>query len=99
METEAGKIATDLLLRFVRELVDEPDFAKVETVYGSGGKTVVLTVTTGPGDIGKVIGKKGRTAEALRFVLDAIAAKHRVKLILEIDDGRSRSTVETAAMQ
>jgi predicted RNA-binding protein YlqC (UPF0109 family) len=83
-----GERIRDLLRGIVCELVDKPEEAEVVSVIGSGGRTVVLTVTTAKGDIGKVIGKKGRTAEALRFLLEAMAAKHKIKLCLEIDDGR-----------
>ena len=88
METEAGKRASALLLQIVKELVDDPDRAKVATVYGPKGKTIVLTATAAPSDIGKVIGKRGKTADMLRYLLEMIAAKHRIRLILEIDDGR-----------
>lgn len=89
-ETETGKRITALLLGIVQELVDMPQGAAVQTVYGSGGRTIVLTVTTGRGDIGKVIGKRGKTAEALRYLLEAMAARHKIKLILEIDDERQK---------
>ena len=83
-----GERIRGLLRGVVCELVDQPESAKVASVIGAGGRTVVLTVTTARGDIGKVIGKKGKTAEALRYLLEAMAAKHKIKLVLEIDDGR-----------
>lgn len=89
--TTTGDKIRDLLLGVVQELVDDSPQAKVSAVCGSGGRTIVLTVTTGRGDIGKVIGKKGKTAEALRYLLEAIAAKHKIKVVLEIDDGRGAS--------
>jgi predicted RNA-binding protein YlqC (UPF0109 family) len=83
-----GERIRDLLHGVVAELVDKPDEVAVDSVIGSGGRTVVLTITTAKGDIGKVIGKRGKTAEALRYLLEAMAARHKIKLVLEIDDGR-----------
>jgi len=85
-----GERIRDLLHGLVAELVDNPAEAEVHSVIGSGGRTVVLTVTTARGDIGKVIGKRGKTAEALRYLLEAMAARHKIKVVLEIDDGRER---------
>jgi predicted RNA-binding protein YlqC (UPF0109 family) len=92
MTTEAmngtGERIRALLEGVVRELVDHPEGAKVEATIGTGGRTIVLTVGTGAGDLGKVIGKKGRTAEVIRYLLEAMAARHRVKIVMEIDDQR-----------
>ena len=57
----------------VRELVDDPDAVTVETVDGRRGPT--LEVAVGPGDMGRVIGRRGRMANAIRTVVRAAAAK------------------------
>ena len=57
----------------VRELVDDPDAVSVETVDGRRGLT--LEVAVGPGDMGRVIGRRGRMANAIRTVVRAAAAK------------------------
>ena len=57
----------------VRELVDDPDAVTVEAVDGRRGLT--LEVAVGPGDMGRVIGRRGRMANAIRAVVRAAAAK------------------------
>ena len=88
MSNDNAERIRELVEDFVCELVDDTDAAKVVSTIGTSGHTVILTVTTADGDIGKVIGKQGRTAQALRFLLEAMAAKHRIKIFMEIDDGK-----------
>jgi predicted RNA-binding protein YlqC (UPF0109 family) len=66
----------------VRQLVDTP--AEVEVSATEGEHTVILTVKVAPTDVGKVIGKKGRIADALRIILSAAAAKQGKRAVLEI---------------
>ncbi len=71
-----------LLLSVVQHLVDVPTQVAVNTTEGQ--HTVILTVTVAPGDVGKVLGKQGRIADALRTILTAAAAKQRKRAVLEI---------------
>jgi predicted RNA-binding protein YlqC (UPF0109 family) len=66
----------------VRELVDEPEQVSVEEVPGEESTTYEVRVA--PGDLGKVIGKQGRIANALRTVAKAVAMKHKRKVYVEI---------------
>ena len=67
-----------------RKLVDEPDrVAVVETVHRG---TTLIELTVAPGDTGKVIGRQGRTADALRTLVAATAAHHGIRATLEIRD-------------
>jgi hypothetical protein len=67
----------------VKKLVDHPEEVKVVQVDSE--KTVILELSVKEGDLGKVIGKKGRTARALRTLLTAAAAKQGQKrALLEI---------------
>jgi uncharacterized protein len=59
----------DLLEFIARELVDEPDAVRVEEVKDARG--VLLTLRVAPDDMGKVIGRGGRTARAIRSVVKA----------------------------
>jgi predicted RNA-binding protein YlqC (UPF0109 family) len=68
--------ATDLLTYLVQGLVDEPDEVSVESFEEDDG-VVVLELAVGPDDYGKVIGRGGRTAHALRTVMRAAAAGER----------------------
>jgi predicted RNA-binding protein YlqC (UPF0109 family) len=66
----------------VKNLVDHPDQVSVSEVEGE--KTTVYELRVGPGDLGKVIGKKGRTASAIRTLISAASAKKGKRAMLEI---------------
>jgi predicted RNA-binding protein YlqC (UPF0109 family) len=68
----------------VRALVDEPEFVSVSEVGGM--HTSILELTVAKADIGKVIGKQGRTAAALRTIVSAVSAKTKKRTLLEIVD-------------
>lgn len=71
------------LVRFLAtSLVDRPDEVSVEELEEGGAAVFELTVAEE--DLGKVIGKQGRTARALRTVLSAAATKLRTRAVLEI---------------
>jgi len=65
-----------------RALVDNPDDVKVTQIDGE--QTSILELRTHPSDLGKVIGKKGRTAHAIRTILAAAGMKERRRFNLEI---------------
>ena len=66
----------------VKHLVDKPEGVSVTEVEGD--KTVVLELRVAPGELGKVIGRKGRTAQSIRTLLAAKSAKLSKKVVLEI---------------
>jgi predicted RNA-binding protein YlqC (UPF0109 family) len=68
-----------------KHLVDAPDSVNVEETETSD-KTIELTLKVGGDDVGKVIGKQGKTAQAMRTLLTAIAAKDGKRAILKILD-------------
>jgi predicted RNA-binding protein YlqC (UPF0109 family) len=71
------------LVQFLaQQLVDRPDEVEVDELEENGAAVFELTVAED--DLGKVIGKQGRTARALRTVLSAAAARSRVRAVLEI---------------
>ncbi len=72
----------ELIECIAKTLVDDPDAVCVKEVK-NGGQTV-LELSVGAGDYGKVIGKQGRTAQALRTVVNAAAAKLHERVVLEI---------------
>lgn len=72
----------DLLLFMARGIVDDPDAVEVDEI--PEGNTTVYELAVGPDDLGKVIGKRGRTASALRAILSAAAAKAKKRVVLEI---------------
>ena len=68
----------------VRALVDHPDAVKVIETERRGMS--VLELKTAPGDMGKIIGRQGRTAAALRTLLAVTAEKHGTRAQLDIRD-------------
>ena len=73
---------TELVAFIARSLVDNPD--KVEVREVTGEQTAVLELKVAPEDLGKIIGKQGKTAKAIRTILSASAAKMRRRAVLEI---------------
>jgi uncharacterized protein len=72
----------ELVEYLARRLVDDPDAVRVEESEREGA--VVLTLHVAEDDIGKVIGRQGRVARALRAVVRAGAASRRQRVLLEI---------------
>jgi len=73
----------ELLAELARRLVDEPDAVRVETVEGNDG-SLVFRLHVAEGDVGKVIGRQGRIARALRTVVRAGGPNAGRRLQLEI---------------
>jgi len=72
----------ELVEDIAKALVDEPDQVTVNEV--SGEQATVLELKVGPGDLGKVIGKQGRTARSIRTLLGAVGMKLNRRFTLEI---------------
>lgn len=72
----------ELIEEVARALVDDPAAVQVTEVQGE--QTTVLELRVAPDDLGKVIGKQGRTARAMRTLLAAAGTKHRKRAVLEI---------------
>jgi predicted RNA-binding protein YlqC (UPF0109 family) len=72
----------ELIEYIVKALVDNPE--KVEVKEISGEKSIIYELKVGEGDLGKVIGKEGRTAKAVRTIITAAAMKQGKRTVLEI---------------
>ncbi len=72
----------ELIEDIAKALVDEPDLVSVTQVDGE--QTVILELRVAQSDLGKVIGKQGRTARAIRTLLGAAGMKLHKRFILEI---------------
>ncbi len=71
------------LIEYVSKLlVDNPDLVKVTEVEGE--RTSVIELSVAKEDLGKIIGKQGKTARALRTILSAASTKRKKRTILEI---------------
>jgi predicted RNA-binding protein YlqC (UPF0109 family) len=75
----------DLVAELARRLVDEPDAVRVEEVEEEDG-TLLLRLHVGEADVGKVIGRQGRIARALRTIVRAGGVEAGRRLQLEIVD-------------
>ena len=84
--SEAEPTMTEEVLAFIaRKLVDHPDEVRVTAVDGDRVETV-LELRVNPEDMGKVIGKRGRTAKAIRTVVKAAATREGTSATVEIVD-------------
>jgi hypothetical protein len=72
----------DLITEIVQALVDHPEEVSINEI--GGDHTTVLEVSVAKTDIGKIIGKRGRTAQAIRTILSAASGKSRKRYIFEI---------------
>lgn len=70
-----------------KSLVDEPDNVRVEETKQDN--KIILKLHVAKSDLGKVIGKQGKTAKSMRTLLTAVAAKHNMSGQLEIEEGRN----------
>jgi predicted RNA-binding protein YlqC (UPF0109 family) len=76
--------AVRVLTFLVRSVVDNPDAVHVEV--DTGGRRTALNVTVADGDMGRVIGKRGRVAQSIRTVTRAAAARDGIELDVEFLD-------------
>jgi predicted RNA-binding protein YlqC (UPF0109 family) len=74
----------ELLAHLARQLVDDPDAVEVEEVRQEGA--TVLQLRVAKDDVGKVIGRQGRIARALRAIVRASGARSHRRVVLEIMD-------------
>ena len=72
----------DLLIPIVKAIVDNPEQVQITEIEGS--QTVVLELKVAKSDMGKVIGKQGRTVNAIRALLNAASGKAGKRYVLEI---------------
>ena len=72
----------DLVKYIAQALVDNPDDVVVSEIEGE--QTSVIELHVAKEDLGKIIGKHGRTAQSIRTILSAASAKHKKRAVLEI---------------
>jgi predicted RNA-binding protein YlqC (UPF0109 family) len=85
---QIGEVVSQLVHEMVHALVDEHDNVKIHTCTSDG--CVIVNVTVAKSDIGKVIGKQGRTARSMRTILQAASMKLKVRCELNIVDCNDR---------
>ena len=72
----------DLISYIAKALVDRPEEVSVTEV--EGGQTLIMELRVAKEDMGKIIGKHGRTAQAIRTLLSAASGKAKKRIVLEI---------------
>lgn len=72
----------EFIERIAKALVDQPDAVKVTEVKGE--RTSVIELSVAKEDMGKIIGKQGRTVTAMRTLLNAASTKQKKRTVLEI---------------
>lgn len=78
-------VLKDVLTDMAKAIVEEPDSVSVTEAAGEDGE-VLLTLSVDPDDMGKVIGRHGRIAKALRTIMKAAATSVDQKVTVEIED-------------
>lgn len=79
-----GTNLTDWLRTTIELLVDDPSSIRLNEIEGEQAR--VYEVTVAKSDIGKVIGRNGKTADSMRWILYALAGKERKRAVLQIVD-------------
>lgn len=72
----------ELVETIAKSLVDAPEFVQVNEVQGE--QSIIIELKVAPEDMGKVIGKQGRIAKAIRTVVKAAATKENKRVVVEI---------------
>lgn len=80
-----GAMAREVLEYVAKSIVDEPDAVVIDVEEGRRGD-VRLSLRVSPDDMGKVIGRRGRVAQAIRSVVRAAGAREGVEVIVDIVD-------------
>lgn len=75
----------ELLLSIVKGLVEAPDAVKITVDEPDEEGVVKYHIVVAPDDMGRVIGKQGRIAKAIRTVMRAAAVRHNAKIAIDID--------------
>jgi predicted RNA-binding protein YlqC (UPF0109 family) len=82
LNTEGNEVMKDLIAYIAKALVDKPEEVVVTEIEGE--QTSVIELKVAKEDLGKVIGKQGRTARAMRTILSASSTKLNKRSVLEI---------------
>ena len=76
----------DLVLYLAKSLVNHPDDVEVKEIQGE--TATILELRVAKDDLGRIIGKQGRTAKSIRTILNAVASRTNRKVVLEIVEDR-----------
>lgn len=83
----------DFVAYIVKNLVDNPDKVRINEI--GGAQTLILELSVEKADIGKIIGKKGKTINAIRTLLMSVASRNGIRVNLEIiEEGSGKAVSE-----
>ncbi len=77
-------VASSVLMHIVKSIVDTPDAVKIESIEDEG--KIILEVRVADGDLGRVIGRRGRTAQSIRAVVRAAASRDNAEVDVDFLD-------------
>ena len=83
-ESDPRQQIQSLIIKIVKAMTDYPDELKV--LYMVGEQTTVYRIKCHKSDVGKVIGKQGKNINSMRTILLAVAAKYKLRCVLELDE-------------
>ena len=83
-DSTLAPVASSVLMHIVRSIVDTPDAVKIEPVEDEG--KIILEVRVADGDLGRVIGRRGRTAQSIRAVVRAAASRDNAEVDVDFLD-------------
>jgi predicted RNA-binding protein YlqC (UPF0109 family) len=72
----------ELVTQIVKRLVDNPD--KIKISVNAASTSVMLEISAAKGDLGKIIGKKGRTIEAIRTIMNSVTGKTGSRIYIDV---------------
>lgn len=86
LQLNEGRNMKEFVAYIVKNLVDHPDKVKINEIGGT--QTLIIELSVEKSDIGKIIGKKGKTINAIRTLLMSVASRNGIRVNLEIlEDG------------
>lgn len=92
------RIMKEFVAYIVKNLVDHPDQVKINEIGGT--HTLIIELSVEKSDIGKIIGKKGKTINAIRTLLMSVASRNGIRVTLEIlEENGGRYAAQEAAPQ
>ena len=86
----------DFVAYIVKNLVDHPDKVQINEIGGT--QTLILELSVEKSDIGKIIGKRGKTISAIRTLLMSVASRNGIRVNLEILEEPGSEPVQEAAI-
>jgi predicted RNA-binding protein YlqC (UPF0109 family) len=82
--TEKALILENIIYSVVKPLVDKPEKVCLNNIFSKVQGTMIFGLSVDRSDLGKVIGRNGRNANAIRIIMNAVATKNQIRALLDI---------------